>query len=136
MFYLFKKNRAYLTATFFMIFYAIVFLLAVIMILDPMEKEFAFDKLTHFSIFSLMSYFIYFVFAYQDKIWFFKKHRTALTILLALAVGTSIEIVQLYMPTRTSSIYDVMADLSGTLFTILVIKYSPQRVKKLKRYGV
>ncbi len=136
MFYLFKKNRAYLTATFFLIFYTIVLFLVIIMILDPSEKEFAFDKLIHFSAFSLMSYFIYFVFAYQDKIWFFKKHRTKLTILLALAVGASIEIVQLYMPTRTSSIYDVMADLSGTFFTILIIKYSPQRIKKLKRYGI
>ncbi|HMN25296.1 MAG: VanZ family protein [Ignavibacteriaceae bacterium] len=106
------------------------------MIIDPDEKEFAFDKLQHFSVFSILTYFIYFILSYQDKIFFLKIHRTAITILFALSIGASIEIVQLYMPNRSSSIYDMMADLCGILFTILIIKYSPQRIKKLKRYGI
>ena len=136
MLYLFKKNRAYLIATFLIIFYSIVLLLVIIMFLDPAEKAFAFDKLEHFSVFSLLSYFIYFTLSYQDKILFFKIHRTAITILFALFIGVSIEIVQLYMPNQSSSIFDVMADLWGILFTILIIKYSPRSIKKLKRYGI
>ncbi len=136
MLYLLKKNKAYLISLFLIIFYAIIFLLVVIMIIDPDEKEFAFDKLQHFSVFSILTYFIYFILSYQDKIFFLKIHRTAITILFALSIGASIEIVQLYMPNRSSSIYDMMADLCGILFTILIIKYSPQRIKKLKRYGI
>ncbi len=136
MLYLFKKNKAYLISLFLIIFYAIIFLLVIIMIIDPDEKEFAFDKLQHFSVFSILTYFIYFILSYQDKIFFLKKHRTALTIILGLCVGASIEIYQLYLPNRSTSVYDMMADLGGILFTIFIIKYSPNRIKKLKRYGI
>jgi len=136
MLYLFKKNKAYLISIFLLIFYAIVFLLVMIIIIDPDEKKFAFDKLQHFSFFSIISYFIYFFLSYQDKIFFLKIHRTTITILFALSVGVSIELVQLYMPNRSSSIYDVMADFWGILFTILIIKHSPKRIKKLKKYGI
>ena len=136
MLYLIKKNKAYLISLFLIIFYAIIFLLVIIMIIDPDEKEFAFDKLQHFSFFSIISYFIYFFLSYQDKIFFLKIHRTALTIIFGLCVGASIEIYQLYLPNRSTSVYDMMANLGGILFTIFIIKYSPNRIKKLKRYGI
>ena len=136
MLYLFKKNRTYLIATFLIIFYPMVLFLVISMLLDPSEKTFALDKLSHFAAFSVLSYFIYFILLYQEKIWFFKKHRTALTIKFGLFVGASIEIVQLYMPNRSTNIFDMIANLCGILFTILIIKYSPQRIKKLKRYGI
>lgn len=136
MIYLFKKNQAYLIATFLIIFYSIVLLLVIIMFLDPSEHAFAFDKLAHFSVFSVLSYFIYFILSYQDKILFLKIHRTAFTILFALSVGALIEIIQLYLPKRSTSIYDMMANLCGILFTILIIKYSPKSIKKLKKYGI
>ena len=136
MLYLFKKNRAYLIATFLFIFYPMVLLLVIIMFLDPSEKTFALDKLLHFSTFSIITYLIFFALSYQDKILFLKIHRTAITILFALSIGTSIEIIQLYMPNRSTSIYDIIANLCGVLFTILIIKHSPRSIKKLKRYGI
>ena len=136
MLYLFKKNRAYLFSMFLIIFYPMVLLLVISMLLDPTEKAFALDKLSHFAAFSVLSYFIFFILSYQDKIWFLKKHRTALTILFCLSVGAAIEIVQLSMPNRSSSLFDLMADLSGILFTIFIIKHSPKRINKLKRYGI
>jgi VanZ family protein len=113
-----------------------VFLLVISMLLDPAEKAFALDKLSHFAAFSVLCYFIYFILTYQDKIWFLKKHRTAFTIIICLSVGASIEIFQLYMPNRSTSIFDMMANLSGILFTIFIIKHSPKRINKLKRYGI
>ena len=136
MLYLFKKNRAYLFSMFLIIFYPMVFLLVISMLLDPTEKAFALDKLSHFAAFSVLSYFIYFILTYQDKIWFLKKHRTAFTIIFCLSVGASIEIVQLYMPNRSTNVFDMMANLCGILFTIFIIKHSPKRIKKLKRYGI
>ena len=136
MLYLFKKNRAYLFSMFLIIFYPMVLLLVISMLLDPAEKAFALDKLSHFAAFSVLNYFIYFILTYQDKIWFFKKHRTVLTIIFGLLVGASIEIVQLYMPSRSTNIFDMMANLCGILFTIFIIKHSPKRIKKLKRYGI
>jgi len=136
MLHLLKKNRAYLISTFLIIFYPMIIILVISMLLDPAEKAFALDKLTHFAIFSLLSYVIYFTFSYQDKVWFLKKHRQSLTIIFALLIGASIEFIQLYMPTRNTSIFDMIANLCGILFTVLIIKYSPRRIKNLKRYGI
>lgn len=136
MLYLFKKNRAYLFSMFLIIFYPMVFLLVISMLLDPTEKAFALDKLSHFAAFSVLSYFMYFILTYQDKIWFFKKHRTVLTIIFGLLVGASIEIVQLYLPNRSTNIFDMVANLCGILFTVFIIKHSPKRINKLKRYGI
>lgn len=136
MLYLLKKNRAYLISTFLIIFYPMIIILVISMLLDPAEKAFALDKLTHFAIFSLLTYVIYFTFSYQDKVWFLKKHRQSLTIIFALLIGASIEFIQLYMPTRNTSIFDMIANLCGILFTVLIIKYSPRRIKNLKRYGI
>lgn len=133
---LIKKNKTYLIATFLMIFYPMVLLLVVIMLLDPSEKAFALDKLTHFGAFSILSYVIYFVISYQDKIWFLKKHRTVMTIIFALFIGASVEIIQLYMPTRSTNVFDEIANFCGILFTLLIIKYLPTRIKKLKRFGI
>jgi len=113
-----------------------ILLLVISMLLDPAEKAFALDKLTHFGVFSLLSYVIYFTLTYQDKVWFLKKHRQGLTIIFALLIGASIEFVQLYMPTRNTSIFDMIANLCGILFTVLIIKHSPKRIKNLKRYGI
>ncbi len=135
MLYLIKKNKAYLLATLLIIVYSIAFLLILIMLLDPAEKAFAFDKLQHFSAFSLFSYLVYFLLSYQDKNLFLKIHRTSITIIVGLMVGVSIEIVQLFLPDSSSSIFDVFADFCGVLFTIIIIKYSPKPIKKLKRYG-
>lgn len=129
---LFKKNRAYLITTFLIIFSLMVLLVVTIMLLDPSKKVFGLDKLIHFSVFSILSYFIYFIFSYQDKIVFLKIHRTVITILFTLAIGASIEIIQLYMPNSTTNIFDMMANLCGILFTILIIKHSSKRIKKLK----
>jgi VanZ family protein len=136
MLHLLKKNRAYLISTFLIIFYPMILLLVISMLLDPAEKAFALDKLTHFGVFSLLSYVIYFTLTYQDKVWFLKKHRQGLTIIFALLIGASIEFVQLYMPTRNTSIFDMIANLCGILFTVLIIKHSPKRIKNLKRYGI
>lgn len=133
---LIKKNKTYLIATFLMIFYPMVLLLVVIMLLDPSEKAFALDKLTHFGAFSILSYVIYFAISYQDKIWFLKKHRTVMTIIFALFIGASVEIIQLYMPTRSTNVFDEIANFCGILFTLLIIKYLPTRIKKLKRFGI
>jgi VanZ family protein len=133
---LLKKNKAYLIAAFLMIFYPMILLLVVIMLLDPSEKAFALDKLTHFGTFSILSYIIYFALSYQDKVWFLKKHRTIITILFALLIGASIEIIQLYIPTRSTNVFDEVANLCGIFFALLIIKYLPKRIKNLKRYGI
>lgn len=129
------RNRLYLFVTLLIIVYIMIIVCFILMLLDPSEQSIS-DKFIHFGFFSLLSYIIYFALSYQDKLWFLKKHRTVITILFALLIGALIEIIQLYMPTRTSNIFDEIANLCGALFTILIIKYSPNKIKELKRIGI
>ena len=136
MFYLWKKNRTYLLFTFAIIVYLTIVFSFILMLIDPDEKSIAADKFVHFGIFSLLSYFIFFTFSFQSKIWFLKKHRYILTVITALFIGGLIEYVQFYIPDRTVNIYDVVADLCGTVFTVLTIKHLPRSIKKLQRYSI
>lgn len=106
------------------------------MLVDPSEKIMGVDKLIHFGVFSIFSYFLYFGFSYQEKIWFLKKHRTKLTLIIASTIGISIEFLQLLTPSYSTSINDMFANLSGAIFTVLIIKYLPNRIKKLKRISI
>ncbi|MBS4034928.1 MAG: VanZ family protein [Ignavibacterium sp.] len=94
------------------------------------------DKLVHFGVFSMLTYFLFFTFSYQEKIWFIKKHRTGLTVIVASLIGIGVEVYQLYNPTRSFNVNDMIANLSGALFTVVLIKYLPKRIKKLRKYSV
>jgi VanZ family protein len=134
--YLVKKNKLYLLAVFGILAYCTLFSIFIVLLFDPSEKILSVDKLAHFGVFSLLTYFIFFTFSYQEKIWFIKKHRTGLTVIVALLIGIGIEVYQLYTPTRSFNVNDMIANLSGALFTVLLIKYLPKKIKKLRKYSV
>ena len=106
------------------------------MLVDPSESMMGIDKLIQFGVFSILSYFLFFGFSYQEKIWFLKKHRTGLTLIIASIIGIGIELLQLLTPARSTNIDDMIANLSGAIFTVLIIKYLPNRIKKLKRVSI
>jgi VanZ family protein len=109
---------------------------AFLMFIDPEEKSIGFDKLLHYSFFSILSFFVYFTLCYQNKMWFLKKHRTVITLVTVLLLGASIEIIQLYIPGRSTNIFDMIANLFGALFTIFIIKRAPKGIRDLKKVGV
>jgi len=134
--YLVKKNKAYLLAVFGILAYCTLFSIFIVLLFDPSEKILSIDKLVHFGVFSMLTYFLFFTFSYQEKIWFIKKHRTGLTVIVASLIGIGVEVYQLYNPTRSFNVNDMIANLSGALFTVVLIKYLPKRIKKLRKYSV
>lgn len=136
MLYLVKKNKAYLLAVFGILAYCTLFSIFIVLLFDPSEKILSIDKLVHFGVFSMLTYFLFFTFSYQEKIWFIKKHRTGLTVIVASLIGIGVEVYQLYNPTRSFNVNDMIANLSGALFTVVLIKYLPKRIKKLRKYSV
>lgn len=106
------------------------------MLADPSESVLGVDKLFHFGAFSILSYFLFFGFSYQEKIWFLKKHRTGLTLVITSIIGIGIELLQILTPTRSTNTDDMIANLTGAIFTVLVIKFLPKRIKKLKRVSI
>ena len=71
-----------------------------------------FDKVVHFSTFLVLS--IILLFAYS-----FRRPFIATVFLMAL-FGLLIEVVQLYVPNRLFSIYDLFADIFGVLAALMV----------------
>ena len=72
------------------------------------------DKVVHFSTFLLLSTILLFAYA-------FGKPFIATAFLMTL-FGLLIEVVQLYVPNRLFSIYDLVADILGILAALLVYK--------------
>lgn len=136
MFYLWKKNRTYLLFTFSLVVYLTIIVSFLLMLIDPSEKSISEDKFVHFGIFSLLTFFIYYFLTFQSKVWFFKKHRTILTIILSFLIGGTIEYIQLFIPNRSTNIYDMIANLCGTLLTVLTIKNLPKSIKSLQKYSI
>lgn len=134
--YTIKKNRLYLIAVFSILVYCVLFSIFIVLLFDPKEKILSVDKLLHFGVFSVLSYFLYFLFSYQEKIWFIKKHRTNLTLIIACSIGVGIEFLQLLTPAYSTSVNDMFANLCGAIFTVLVIKYLPKKIKKLRKVSI
>jgi VanZ family protein len=71
------------------------------------------DKLNHASAFSLLS--ILYILSYS----YYSLKKVVLTL---LGYGILIEVTQAFLPTRSSSIEDIVADLVGILLGIFLLK--------------
>jgi VanZ family protein len=133
MFSLLNKNRLYLFITFMIVIYLAALFLLFIKLYDPNGKFIAGDKYFHFVSFSLFSFLVYFIFSFQKKVPFLNKHRAVITVLLSALIGAVIEYIQYYIPDRTVNIYDWIANILGSLFTVLIIRYIPKGIKRMRR---
>ena len=130
---LLKKNLFYLSITLAIVIYCIILVRFILVLYDPSDQLIAADKILHFCAFSLLSFVLYFSMSFQNGISFLRKHRAVLTVIFAGIIGTVIEFVQYYIPGRSVNIYDWIANFSGSLFTVLIIKFIPKRIKRLRR---
>lgn len=89
---------------------------------NPASKSNQLDKLYHIAAYGLLSFILYFVIYYQNKIKLFKKYPAAFTILFATLFGMINEFHQIFIPTRTFNKYDLLANLIGIILTIVIIK--------------
>lgn len=133
MFQLLKKNRFYLLISLAIVIYCIILVKFILVLYDPTDQLIAADKFIHFCAFSLLSFVLYFAMSFQNGISFLKKYRTVLTVIFAVIIGTVVEFVQYYIPGRSVNIYDWIANLSGSLFTVLIIKFTPKSIKRLRQ---
>ena len=105
-------KQKYLKALFWLLIVSVLVLSCVPGSAPAVLKIVNLDKVVHFSTFLLLS--TIFLFAYT-----FSKLFIATALLMTL-FGLLIEVVQLYIPNRLFSIYDLVADILGVLAALLV----------------
>jgi len=69
------------------------------------------DKSNHFFAFFILYYFLYFGY----------KKKFAINMIILLSFAIQVEIVQYFIPGRTFSILDIIADVIGIIFGYLII---------------
>ena len=78
------------------------------------------DKLAHFMTFFVLSILLLFAYSF--------KNPFLITIILMASFGMMIEILHLYVPNRTFSILDFVADISGIFAAIIIYIYLVKRL--------
>ena len=87
-----------------------------------------FDKIAHFSAFSCLGLLICalsFKLSSKEKIGLF-----SMPLLISTAFGVIEESYQTLIPTRTSSIYDLIADILGAMFAIIISNQIARLIRK------
>ncbi len=80
------------------------------------------DKIFHFIAYALMAFFWYNVFFYNNK--FLKITTIIATLFITVAFGIIIEILQDKITyTRVFDTYDILANVLGTLFALIILSF-------------
>ena len=89
--------------------------------------SFLIRKAAHFTEFSILGIFTYnlmklFSFKYKIKVYKNVNISTYIIVLIiCLIIAITDETIQFFVPGRANSIYDVLIDFSGSLFTVLIV---------------
>lgn len=81
------------------------------------------DKIEHFGAYGLLSVFLYLNLYFQNKFEILKKFPGTFTILIASIYGLLDELHQLLVPGRSADVLDWLADFSGSILAVLIIRY-------------
>jgi len=116
-----KKSRVLIFPWLPLLFYcALIFELSSRPVPENIPDIFLFDKTLHFSGYGLLG--ILFFRAYRTLS---LKNRPRLMMFLSMAsatlYGISDEIHQHFVPTRTADMWDVLADMLGSVFSVFII---------------
>lgn len=79
-----------------------------------------FDKLVHATAFAAMAFFLRFSGLIKSAAWIF---------ILLMSVGALDELHQMYIPMREASVYDLCADVIGTMLGLWLVRLLPFRLQ-------
>lgn len=98
--------------------------LAILMLLPgesfPDSKLFSYDKLAHLGVFAILSGLVMFGSCRTNL---FGRTKTALLVyplMISIVYSAGLEYLQTFSPGRTSDVYDLIANIAGAIFGVLV----------------
>jgi VanZ family protein len=90
----------------------------------PNVPVFDADKLVHMGIYFVFCMLAHRAFSHQHRFPLFFRYSLAFSVLLTLVYGISDEFHQYFVPSRSSDVYDVAADVVGGLLFVMFISVS------------
>jgi VanZ family protein len=99
----------------------------------PEVEFFEADKLIHILIYGVLSLLCYIFLIHQQKFPVLFSNPFVFTILICSLYGLTDEVHQLYVPLRNGNVYDWIADITGVILTVFLIKYFLKSRLKLFR---
>ena len=81
----------------------------------PAVRVLGFDKLVHFGIYLVLCLLLHRSFRNQSRSPFLREHSLIMSIIVSILYGATDEFHQLYVPGRSSSVYDLFANALGGL---------------------
>lgn len=124
-----NKYRVFLIYS-VLIIYSVIILLLPSIIPNNVILSNPIDKFLHFIAYGILSFILYFALYFQTNILILKKYPASFTVLFVSVFGMLDELRQHFMMSRTANISDWLANLLGSLLTILIIKSTIHLVKK------
>ncbi len=79
------------------------------------------DKVAHATVFGVFCYLCYRAFRSQTRFKILSRFALTMSVVLTLIYGITDELHQLFVPGRTSDVFDVAADTVGGLVTALIV---------------
>jgi VanZ family protein len=128
---LLEKNHKYLLNIPLIIYWIILFILTSL----PSSEAITIgvnDKIEHFGAYGLLSGILYLNLHFQQKFNFLKKFPAVFTILIASFYGLLDELHQLFVPGRSADVLDWIADFSGAVIAVIIIRILLDKLKKVE----
>ncbi len=91
------------------------------------------DKILHMGIYGLLAMLCYISLIHIEKVNTFTANPFTWTLIIGSLYGASDEFHQLFVPKRSCDIWDWVADTSGVIIAVILIKYFLSR--KMKLFG-
>lgn len=124
------RNRFYLINIPLVIYWLILFILTSLPSKMAVTVNVS-DKIEHFGAYGLLSVFLYLNLSFQNKIKIFNKFPATFTVLIASLYGLLDELHQLFVPGRSAEFLDWIADFSGSLIAVLIVRFLILRIREM-----
>ncbi len=80
------------------------------------------DKIEHFGAYGLLSVFLFLALKFQSKYSVLSDYPATFTVIIASLYGIIDEFHQLYIPGRSAEFYDWLADFSGSILAVIILR--------------
>ena len=122
----------------FLVYITLISYVSIIIILSILPDKWLgklthIDKLFHFAAYGLLSFILFFALVFQKKIDLFKKYPSTFTLIFTTLFGILNELFQIFVPSRSANPLDILANFLGSIIMIILLRYSLDNLKELKR---